>query len=257
MLIKPNQYNAIIRWMDRRIMSERNDPSRKPAKEYSDAKKCYSKADFVVFQSKHVQNLFSKEIQAKSTIIRNPVGVPCFADPFPANRIVTVGRYATQKNHKLLIQSFYIFHQTHTTYTLHLYGDGPLRNELQMLIEDLHLQNDVFLEGFKENIHEEISNAKMIVLSSDFEGMSNALMEAMMMGIPCISTSCTGSNELLNNEETGLLVPVGDKEALASAMCRMADDDELRNRLRDHAQLQSIEFEKEKIVLAWERILFR
>ena len=62
-------------------------------------------------------------------------------------------------------------------------------------IEARGLQKAVFLEGFKDNIHEHTRNARMFVLSSDYEGMSNALMEAMMMGLPCISTNCTGSDE--------------------------------------------------------------
>ena len=257
MLIKPNQYNAMIRWLDRRIMSERNDPLQKSPEEYEKSKGYYAKADLLVFQSRHVQSLYSKEIQAKSVIIRNPIGVPCYADPDPKDKIVTVGRYIGQKNHKLLIRSFSGFHQTHPTYTLHLYGDGELREELQHLIDELHLQDAVFLEGFKADIHTEIKNAKIFALSSDYEGMSNALMEAMMMGIPCISTACTGSDELLTDEETGLLVPVGDEAALASAMARLADDEELRKKLRGQAQLQSMEFEKETVIRAWERVMFR
>ncbi len=257
MLYKPNQYNSLIHWMDRRIMSERNDPSRKPVQEFEDAKKSYAKADLVVFQSERVQSLFSEDIQKKSTIIRNPISVSCYADRHPENKIVTVGRYVKQKNHKLLILSFSVFHRTHPAYTLHLYGDGPLLDELQMMIDGLCLDDAVFLEGFKNDIHNEIRNAKMFVLSSDYEGMSNALMEAMMMGIPCVSTACTGSDELLENEKTGLLVPVGDQEALTLAMSRLADDEDLRKRLQEQAQLQSIEFTKERVVRAWERIIFR
>ena len=257
MMHKPNLFNSWIRWRDRRIMSERNDPSRKPEKEFRDAKKSYAKADHVVFQSVHVRQLFSKEIQDKSSIIRNPIHVTCFADRVSQNRIVTVGRYVEQKNHELLIQAFAMFHRTHPDYTLHLYGDGNLREKLEKLIDELQLQDAVFLEGFQEDIHQHIRNAKMFVLSSDYEGMSNALMEAMMMGLPCISTSCTGSDELLEDGETGLLVPVGDAEALSHAMSRLADDKRLCDRLREQAQLQSLEFEKEKVVRAWERILFR
>ncbi len=256
MMHKPNLYNSRIRWRDRRIMSERNDPSRKPAKEYEDTKHSLLKADHVVFQSERVKQLFKDSIQAKSSIIRNPIHVTCFADRISQNRIVTVGRYIEQKNHVLLIRAFHVFWKSHPEYTLHLYGDGELYDELQSLIDELQLQDFVFLEGFQEDIHQHIRNAKMFVLSSDFEGMSNALMEAMMMGLPCISTSCTGSDELLEDGETGLLVPVGDVNALSDAMGRLADDKALCSRLREQAQLQSMEFEKEKVVRAWERILF-
>ena len=257
MLRRPNLYNSLIRWRDRRIMSERNDPSRKPEEEFKSAKRSYARADHVVFQSEHVKQLFSGKIQAKSTIIRNPVSVPCFADEIPEHRIVTVGRYTKQKNHGLLIRAFHRFRLSHPDYTLHLYGDGELRESLQTLIDELQLQDAVFLEGFRDDVHERIKNAKMFVLSSDYEGMSNALMEAMMMGLPCISTSCTGSDELIEDGKTGLLVPCGDADALAAAMGRVADDEELCKRLRDHAQLQCLDFELGRVARAWERIMFR
>lgn len=257
MLQKPNQYNSLIRWRDLRIMSERNDPSRKPANYFEDEKHFFTRADRVVFQSIRVQGMFSEQIRARSTIIRNPISVSCYADAVPEHRIVTVGRYIDQKNHELLIRAFQIFYRTHPSYTLHLYGDGELREALQALILELRLQEAVFLEGFKDDIHAQISSAKMFVLSSDYEGMSNALMEAMMMGLPCISTDCTGSDELLEDGQTGLLVPVGDADALAAAMGRVADDEDLCRRLREQAQLQSLDFEVDKVVRAWERVMFR
>ena len=257
MLYKPNLYNGFIRWKDRRVMSERNDPSRKPAREFEDAKKSYRRADHIVFQSEKVKALFSKQVQAKSSIIRNPIRVTCFADPVPAKKIVTAGRYTEQKNHALLIRAFALFYQEHPSYTLHLYGSGKLYEDMKELIGELGLEHAVFLEDFQDDIHEAIRDARMFVLSSDYEGMSNALMEAMMMGIPCISTACTGSEELLTDEETGLLVPVGDEKALAAAMGRLAEDEELCGRLRTSAQLLSLTFETDKVVRAWERILFR
>ena len=257
MLHKPNLYNSLIRWRDRRIMSERNDPSRKTSTEYENAKRSYSKADHVVFQSERVKNLFEIETQKKSSIIRNPISVSCFADDNPQSRVVTVGRYIAQKNHAMLIRAFKVFYRTHPDYTLHLYGDGELRGSLEKLIEELKLKNVVFLEGFKNDIHQHIKSAKMFVLSSDYEGMSNALMEAMMMGLPCISTNCTGSDELIEDGKNGLLVPVGNEEALAAAMGKIADDSALCHNLRSQAQLQSLEFVKENVVRAWERVMFR
>ena len=257
MLHKPNLYNSLLHWNDRRVMSERNDPSRKPKIEFKHAKSSYQKAEHIVFQSDHVKNLFSEKIQAKSSIIRNPIEVSCFADRIVKDKIVTVGRYTPQKNHEMLIRAFALFHSSHPSYTLHLYGDGEMQNKLEILIEELKIEGAVLLEGFKTNIHEHLKDAKMFVLSSDYEGMSNALMEAMMMGLPCISTSCTGSDELIEDEKNGLLVPVGNIDALAEAMERLADDDKLRKKLIENAQLCSLEFEKELVVRAWERILFR
>jgi glycosyltransferase involved in cell wall biosynthesis len=95
----------------------------------------------------------------------------------------------------------------------------------------------------------------MFVLSSDYEGMSNALIEAMMMGLPCISTACTGSDELIEDGVSGLLVPLGDEDALAEAMGCLADDPALRSSLSEGARLRSLDFALEDVIRAWERIL--
>ena len=119
------------------------------------------------------------------------------------------------------------------------------------------MEHAVILEGFRDDIHEQIRSAKMFVLSSDYEGMSNALMEAMMMGLPCISTSCTGSDELIEDGKTGLLVPVGDEQSMTESMLKLAEDEGLCNRLSDQAQLCSLDYTVDRVIRAWERILFR
>ena len=111
------------------------------------------------------------------------------------------------------------------------------------------------LEGFRTDIHEAIRDAEMFVLSSDFEGQSNALIEAMLMGIACISTACTGSDELIHDGVDGLLVPVGDAQALARAMCRLDGDPTLRASIERNAMQRAWEFSTENIVRKWERIL--
>ena len=87
--------------------------------------------------------------------------------------------------------------------------------------------------GFSARVKEEIADSRMFVLSSDFEGISNSMLEALAMGIPTISTDCPigGARAYMKHNESGLLTPVGDREALAEAMLRVAGDDELAGRL--------------------------
>ena len=91
----------------------------------------------------------------------------------------------------------------------------------------------------------------MFVLSSDFEGLSNALLEAMMMGIPCISTDCAGSDEIIEDMKNGLLVPVGDEAALCRAMDKLVGDDDLRESIAEEGMRRSERFRTETVVKQW------
>lgn len=254
LLETPNKANALFGGK-RKVLCERNDPQQKSKSYYIRARFNYWLADYVVFQSRKVQEEFSKAIQRKSCIIPNPVSVTCHARTASSRKIVTAGRLHPQKNHAMLIRAFAAFHATHPLHTLHIFGDGKLKEDLLALVESLGLQHAVFFEGFCDDVHAAISDAEMFVLSSDYEGMSNALIEAMMMGLPCISTTCTGSDELITDGEDGLLVPVGSTDDLCQAMTRLADDAELRARLAYGARLRALDFRLEDVIRKWERIL--
>lgn len=255
LLDMPNRYNALAWGFGKKICSERNDPSRKDARYRKWAKMSYRFSDSVVFQSERVRNQFSEKIRKKSFIIQNPVSVGFAAAEKKKKKIVTVGRLVEQKNYDMLIRAFAEFHKEHPDHHLFLYGDGELLNQLVQLAEDLKISRFVHFEGFREDVHREISDAEMFVLSSDYEGLSNALMEAMMMGHACISTNCTGTEDLIEDGINGLIVPVGDVDALSKAMCQISDNDELRTRLGKAAMEKAEGFKAETVIRRWERIL--
>ena len=162
-----------------------------------------------------------------------------------------------QKNQSLLIRSFAKFHDLFPEYTLTIYGEGPLRTELQELAISLGLSSEISFPGNLEKVHNAIMDAEMFVLSSDFEGLSNALLECMTMGIACISTRCEGSTDVIRDGENGLLVETGDEEGLKTAMVRLAEDPLLRSRLEGQACKDAAAFSTERIVEQWEKILFK
>lgn len=250
-----NLVNIFAGSKDRKIVSERMDPRKLPLLYFICSRLSCCFADSIVFQSKYVQAMYNDKIKEKSCIIPNPTEVSCKALPVSGRKIVAVGRLAKQKNHKLLIKAFSIFHNTHQDYHLHIYGEGSLLDELIQTAYNNRIQDFVHFEGFKKDVHAAISDAEQFVLSSDHEGLSNALMEAMMMGHACISTACAGSEEIIENEKNGLLVPVGDAEALSEAMCRLSDDPGLRERLGRAAALSAEEWKTECVVRLWESIL--
>ena len=255
MLRIPNLFNVLIPGGGRRILSERNDPSRKPFWERFSNRICYYLGDHVVFQTHYVQNMFPHFVRRKSTIIANPVEVSCKRKDKTEHVIVNVGRLNPQKNQQMLIHAFYIFHEHHPEYTLQIYGEGKERDNLQNTINSLGLGDAAHLMGFSDDVHKAIRSAEIFVLSSDFEGMPNALMEAMMMGFPCIATSCTGVPELLTDKQDGILVPVGDQAKLAEAMILLAEDPALREHLAEQAAKKASGFGTEEVLRQWESIL--
>ena len=111
--------------------------------------------------------------------------------------------------------------------------------------------------GFSSHIQEKLHSASMFVLSSDYEGVSNSLMEAMALGLPVISTDCPigGSAMLIKNRENGLLVPVGSAAALTEAMKYMAEDSERAEEMGRRAEYVREEYSAEKICQKWVRAI--
>ena len=145
-----------------------------------------------------------------------------------------------------------MFTKKHSGYHLHIYGLGNLEDELKVLVKQSNLEEFVHFEGFCGDIHEKIKDAEQFVLSSDYEGMPNALMEAMLMGLPCISTKCSGVGEIVTNEVDGILVPLKNASALADAMSRLSDDKDLRDKLGQAASTKAEIWKTELIAELWE-----
>ena len=235
------------------VVSERNDP-------YSDGRSkgvdlltnwLYPKAEAVVFQTRRASTYFEKNKLNNAVIIPNPVEVQCKAVYAKKGKIVTVGRLAEQKNQKMLINAFAEVKKKFPEIELHIFGEGNLRSDLETQIESLGLKESVFLRGNVIDIHQQISDAALFVLSSDYEGLSNALLEAMMMGLPCISTECAGSDEYIISGKNGLLTPVADAKAMVDAMCRLLSNDDEAQCLGKSAEKTVAGLYKDIIINKW------
>ena len=225
LLLSMNRINLKTRQGERVIVSERNNPAIAYPETFSETKRIYKKADHVVFQTHEVQSLYEPEIQAHSSVLPNPVSIQTLSRPETAKkRIVNVARLHKNKNQEMLIRAFARFLPLHPDYTLSFYGDGSLRKALQILVESLGIQDKVFFHGNAEDVHKQIADAACFVLSSNVEGMPNALLEAMMMGLPCISTNCTGAKEVIRSGWNGLLVERGDENGLLAWTAKAFED---------------------------------
>ena len=156
-----------------------------------------------------------------------------------------------QKNQKILISAFASVYRVHPEYVLDIYGEGPLREELQQQIDDMKLTEAVTLHGNVLNIHEKMADAEIFVLPSDFEGQSNALLEAMMMGLPCIATDYAGCAEVIQSGENGIRIPVGDQSALEVAMERLITDPALARKLGTSAKEDSTQYAVATVIEKW------
>lgn len=215
------------------IVCERNDPNHFAGRMVTRllSRFLMKMADAYIFQTKEAQSFYGEDIAKRSKVIPNPLFnldlIPKF--PFKGIRekiVVATGRLNKQKNHALLIKAFAKVSNQFVDYNLVIYGDGPERRNDEKLIESLGLKGRVLLPGSINNVLETIYPASLYVMSSDFEGMPNALMEAMALGLPCISTDCPcgGPRELIDNGNNGILVKVGNEQELASAIFLLLSD---------------------------------
>ncbi len=137
--------------------------------------------------------------------------------------LVAVGRLYPQKDFENLLHALARVRQSRDV-RLMILGEGPERPKLEALMDRLNLRDDVQLPGFVDNPYQYMSRAAAFVLSSRFEGLPTVLVEAMMCGVPLISTDCpSGPQEILRGGQFGLLVPVGQRERLADAIEQTLD----------------------------------
>ena len=115
--------------------------------------------------------------------------------------------------------------------SLVILGDGALRERLLRQVETLGLSSSVSLPGRRQDVEECLAAADLYVSSSETEGMSNALLEALASGVPVVATRISGAEDLVVDGENGLLVPPGETGSLAAALIRLLEDDDARSRL--------------------------
>lgn len=245
------------------LLSERNDPYNDPKdiKLRNKRDRLYRKADGIVFQTEDAKAYFNEDIQKRSKVILNPVDVPSeyIMKKNKENKIATVGRLEPQKNHSMLIKAFASIHRRFPDYRLEIYGEGSLRNKLEELIKLEGLEDSVYLMGYTKNVFEAVSTAKLFVLSSDYEGMSNALLEAMAMGLPVVSTDhpIGGAKMAVKNGINGILTPVGDSDALAAAVCQILENEQFSVSLSQNAADISKKLDIGKITDEWTDFIHR
>ena len=217
-------------------------------------------ADGAVFQTEQAQSYYKNIIKCPSVVLRNPLNPDFKVEPFRGtrtNRIVCVGRLSEEKNQRLLVEAFAEIAQDFPDYTVEFYGDGPLKETIAQHIEELSMQGKIQLMGRKERVQDLIKDAACFVLPSNSEGMPNALLEAMALGIPSIATDWPigGSAFIINNNENGILIPMNDKKALMAALKRCLTEKDFAAKISKNAGQIITDYDAEKVCREWENYL--
>ena len=136
-------------------------------------------------------------------------------------------------------------------------GDGLMVNDegLKTKDERLKISSRILLPGRSEKVIEEMNRAKVFAFSSDYEGMSNAIMEAVCVGLPIVTTNVSGAAELVKDGEGGFVVPIRDEKKLAETLHKLLSDEELREKMAKHNKATAPQFKLDRIVDQWENLL--
>lgn len=245
------------------ILSERNDPNNDPSIRWQRVirNKIYRWCDGIVFQTNDAMGYFKNYLpsKVKRIVIPNPVSsqLPYHLQDEKCTRFITACRLNKQKNLPLMIDAVSELVKKGYDCTLDIFGDGPLKPILEDYIHAINLSDRIKLKGFSTNIHKEMTQSLAFVISSNYEGISNSMLEALAIGVPVIATDCPigGAKDSIENGVNGFLVPVGDKDSLVSAMERVLNSDKLRKQIGSEAMKIREKLSVEVIGECWHRFI--
>lgn len=219
------------------------------------------RADCWVFQTEQVKQWYEPWLKGTpGVVIPNAIN-PAFIRPDYTgpreNTIAAAGRLTYQKNFALLIRSFAAVAEEFPDYSLTIYGKGPELENLRQTAREAGVEDRVIFAGHVDNMPEKLEKAAAFVLSSDFEGMPNVLMEAMALGLPCVATDCGGGGAafLIENGVNGLLVPVRDEQAVAKAIRQILSDPAAAKTMGENARQLRSRLAPQEIYGRWEKQL--
>jgi len=254
------------------VVSVRSNPSREYASKGLNLSMnmLFPRASGVVVQTTGARDYFKESIQKKCRILPNSIH-PGFMETEVTDfdkrdkRIVSVGRLDDNKNQILLIRAFAGIMDKHPDYRLVLYGDGPSRKKYEEEAYNLQRGKDdhkqIVFMGNQGDIPGKIKDAKIFVLTSKQEGMPNALIEAMSLGLACISADCPcgGPADLIDDNKNGILIKMDTDEKMVSelsdALCRVMEDNAFAKELGENALKVRMSYSPDKINSQWEEYL--
>lgn len=247
------------------IASERLDPAAMSPTRKLLKRLLLPYADWLVVQTRSIKDYFPKSIQKKTSIIYNPVVTDVFREidngeltienEGRLNRIISVGRLYPQKNQEMMIRAFAKVVDKFPDWQMVIFGEGPLRAELEFLVSSFKLQDRVLLPGRTEHVIEELRKSKIFCMSSDYEGMSNSMIEAICVGLPIVTTDVSGVKELVEDGVNGYVIPCGDDNKLSTAFEKLMNNKQLIKKFSKYSYAKRELFKIDSIVEQWEKLI--
>lgn len=244
-----------------KIVADRNDPRCIPSNKVVRAVRdfVYHFATAVVVQNDNNKKYFSKSVQKKCSVIFNPVAFQPYKgialSTEKSEKIVSVGRIIKQKNNLMLINSFKNICNEFENLKLVFYGEGNMKPELENRIKEMGIGGKVVFAGNVKDVIDNIKDARIFVMTSDYEGMPNALLEAMCAGLPVISTKVSGAVDVIESGENGILVGLNDEKALSDAMRSFLQDEAFAKKCGENAVEVSELLDGDVIMKQWEYVI--
>ncbi|HEL1973671.1 TPA: glycosyltransferase [Streptococcus suis] len=194
----------------------------------------YPHADGFIHQTQMVREYLRENagVVCEDTVIPNPLWINTYPQREPVKgRIVAVGRLAEQKNYEGMLRAFKFVFEKYPHSRLYIYGAGD-KSDLEILSRDLGMSEGVYFAGMTKDVIEAYRRADIFVMFSHGEGYPNALMEALAIGVPSISSDCPvgGPKDMITDGNNGFLVPCGDEKALADRLCILMTNQKLRDK---------------------------
>lgn len=218
-------------------------------------KKIYQKYEKIITLTKADEKIWQKYFD-NTTTIKNPITItPLSNPPLQNKRALAVGRLAEQKGFDYLIDAWKIVNEKHPDWSLDIFGDGELKQQLLKQIERNNLQGKIIIHQPTKEIEKTYNEHSIFVLSSRFEGFVLAIIEAMASGIPCVSFDCEyGPRQIINHGENGFLTPLENVEQLAQHIIKLIENEDLRKEFSQKAVISAQRFSLDKIMIQWKEL---
>lgn len=235
----------------------------------------------LVVQTEYIKSYYPKFIQKKTTVIPNPVRDEVFIslnglhvqgtnaassvqssnsqmeglEQEKLNRIISVGRLYPQKNQEMMIRAFAQIADEFPDWQLVIYGEGPLRAELEFLVSSFKLKGRALLPGRTAHVIEELRKSKMFCMSSDYEGFSNSMIEAICVGLPVVTTNVSGTKDIIENGVNGFIVPLKKEDEMANAFRDLLADEYLREKMGMINCQKAMMFRMDRVYSQWDSLM--